>query len=168
MPSSMILKPRMSEKTYALSSNGVYVFDVPTDVNKSQIATAVASQFEVTVEDVRVLVAKGKEARSIRLGGIRRQIYGRRPNVKKAYVTLKKGDEIPIFAEVEKAEEEERKAEEKAAKKAAKESAKATTKSKPKAAKPIVEKEPTKPKQKSPAPAKKESFARRFFRRRSN
>lgn len=115
---TMTLKPRMSEKSYALSKDGVYVFDVPMQANKALVAAAVSEQFKVTVEDVRLLIAKGKKARSIRIGGARRMIFGKRPDVKKAYVTVKPGDQIPIFAEVEKAEEAEKKAAEKAKKEA--------------------------------------------------
>lgn len=163
----MLLKPRMSEKTYVLSSGGVYVFDVPKRANKAQIKSAVESQFDVTVEDVRALTVKGKEARSIRLGGVRRQIYGRRPDIKKAYVQLKKGDELPIFAEVEKAEEAERKAAEKAAKKSAKKPPKDSTAKKTEKAKPQVEQPKAQKPKAKPEPAKKESFARRFFRGRN-
>lgn len=121
MSATMTLKPRMSEKTYAMSKDGVYVFDVPLNANKAQVAAAVAKQFEVAVEDVRLLIVKGKTARSIRIGGARRMIYGKRSDIKKAYVTVKSGQQIPIFAEVEKAEEAEKKATEKAEKKAKKE-----------------------------------------------
>lgn len=162
MSRTMTLKPRMTEKTYLLSKQGVYVFDVPTNSNKALVASAVEKQFDVKVDDVRLLIAKGKTARSIRLGGIRKQVQGQRPDTKKAYVTLDKGQELPIFAEVEKAEEEEKKVAEKAKKK---ETKKTPAKAKTKAAK-----EPkSTPTQKKKTPSAKtdgeESFARRFFRR---
>lgn len=162
MSQTMTLKPRMTEKTYLLSKQGVYVFDVPSSSNKALVASAVEKQFDVKVDDVRLLVAKGKTARSIRLGGIRKQVYGRRPDIKKAYVALEKGQELPIFAEVEKAEEEEKKAAEKAEKKEAKKTTKAKTEG-TKDPKSIQSKE----KKTSPDVAAKgnESFARRFFRR---
>lgn len=117
------LKPRMSEKSYDLAHNlDTYVFDVPTSTNKVEIAKSVANQFKVTVENVRIVVAKGKKARSIRIGGTRKYIYGKRPNIKKAYVRIKKGENIPIFASIDEAEEKAKKAEGKAAKKIAKES----------------------------------------------
>lgn len=120
---SMTLKPRMSEKTYALSqTNNTFVFDVPLTANKHQVMEAVAEQFNVTAVDARMVISKGKQARSIRLGGkARRNVMGRRPDTKKAYVRLKDGDHIPVFAAIEKAEEEQKKVEEKVAKKAAKE-----------------------------------------------
>lgn len=96
---SMTLKPRVSEKAYGLSqANNVYVFTVPTSANKITVAQAVTSQFNVTVETVNMVVAKGKKVRTIRLGRSRaRGSMGTRATVKKAYVTLKKGDNIAIF-----------------------------------------------------------------------
>jgi large subunit ribosomal protein L23 len=113
---SIVLKPRMSEKTYGQSSSGVFVFDVDSSLNKHQIADAVAKTYEVTVVDVRIVVVKGKVKRSYRN---RKYETGVRQDVKKAYVTLKKGDSIPIFAAVEQAEEakmSDKKAEKKAEK----------------------------------------------------
>lgn len=115
--SVLTIKPRMSEKTYAQSANGVYVFDVPKDANKHQVAEAIEQTYEVTVEDVRTVIVKGKAKRSYRN---RKFENGVRSDVKKAYVQLKKGDSIPIFAAIEEAEAEQTKAEEKAAKKAEK------------------------------------------------
>ncbi len=134
MSKTMILKPRLSEKSYAISEQRVYVFDVPLDTNKIEIARAVNAQFGVTVTNVKTLILKGKEARSIRIGArVRSNVSGKRKNVKKAYVTLKEGDNIPVFAALdEQAEKEQKRAEviakatEKAEKKEAKESAKAS------------------------------------------
>lgn len=120
--SSLVLKPRMSEKAYALSKErDTYVFVVPKDANKLTVAQTIASQFKVTVESVNISNIRGKVKRSYRRGG--RPVVGRDQDIKKAYVRLKAGDQIPVFAAVE---EEEAKAEEtskklqKAADKAAK------------------------------------------------
>ena len=109
----MTLKPRMSEKSYALSATGVYVFDVPMSTNKIEVARAIEAQFNVTVSSVKVMVIKGKEARSIRLGArVRTNHSGKRSDFKKAYVTLKEGDSIPVFAALdEQAEKEQKRAE---------------------------------------------------------
>lgn len=98
------LKPRMSEKAYQQSLiNQTYVFVVPTSSNKVQIKEAVQAQFNVTVEEVNVVVQNGKKARSIRMGNRRaRPIMGERSTFKKAYVRLKDGDSIKIFEEEEK------------------------------------------------------------------
>lgn len=91
--------PRMSEKSYQQSQNGMYIFNVPIKATKQQIADAVAKQFEVTVETVNVTVAKGKVKKSYRKGG--QPVTGRRKDVKKAYVRLAEGNSIPVFAGVE-------------------------------------------------------------------
>jgi len=93
---NIVLKPRLSEKAYAQSLNGnVYVFVVPGETNKHTIAQAVASQFGVTVTNVRTVVQNGKAitSRSKRTRGI----TVTRKDIKKAYVTLKTGDHIAIF-----------------------------------------------------------------------
>lgn len=109
MYKEVLLKPRISEKSYQLSQEkGVYVFSVPKNANKLVVSRAVASQFNVTVEAVRIAHLPRKPKRSIRQGG-RKVSKGYQPGVKKAYVTLKQGDSIPLFA----AEEEEKAREEK-------------------------------------------------------
>lgn len=147
--SVMALNPRMSEKAYDLSHDmDTYVFEVPLSANKPEIAKAVAAQFKVTVEEVRVVVSKGKKARSIRIGGTRKYVYGVRPKVKKAYVKIKKGETIPIFASIDEAEEKAKKAEAKAAKKSEKSDVKdtKTEKAKKTATKPKEKKAEEKPK----------------------
>ncbi len=95
----LIISPRISEQTYQLSSNGIYVFNVGTEANKLQIRQAVQSQYDVTVEKINTTVLKGKNKPSNRRG--KRAIYGARKDIKKAYVTLKKGDKISVFEEIE-------------------------------------------------------------------
>ena len=115
MSKKLLLKPRMSEKAYALSETShTYVFEVNKSVNKHAVADAVKSQFEVTVTDVRITNIKGKAKRTVRKSG--RVIKGSRSDIKKAYVTLMEGDSLPIFAAIEEAEEKERQAQERAAK----------------------------------------------------
>lgn len=96
------LKPRMSEKTYALSTQGLYVFDIEPNVNKHEVALAVSKTYGVTVTQVRIVSIKGKTKRTYRN---RRFTEGSRNDIKKAYVTLKAGDAIPIFASVQDTEE---------------------------------------------------------------
>ncbi|HKR81808.1 MAG TPA: 50S ribosomal protein L23 [Candidatus Saccharimonadales bacterium] len=119
---TLVLKPRLSEKTYGLSETGnVYVFVVPGDATKHTVARAVEVQFEVTVLTVNMVNVKGKVKRTVKKGG--RAVSGARSDTKKAYVTLKAGDKLPFFESIK---EEEQKAEEtekklaKAAEKAAK------------------------------------------------
>lgn len=100
MDKLMVLKPRISEKTYALSlARNTYVVVVPGDANKDTVAKAVAAQFGVTVETVNIIVVKGKTKRTVRKGG--RPTMGRRSDFKKAYVTLKEGESLPFFADPE-------------------------------------------------------------------
>ncbi len=119
----VMLIPRVSEKAYAVSqAPGVktYVFVVPLDANKHTVARAVTAQYDVTVIDVRTIVQKGKTKQSYRKGG--RPLTGHRSDIKKAYVTLKDGDSLPLFEDIAAEEAKAAKAEEKAAKKAKKES----------------------------------------------
>jgi large subunit ribosomal protein L23 len=115
MSKTTTLKPRLSEQAYAMSQAGVYIFEVPTDVNKHTVSRAVAAQFEVEVTNVNITNIPGKAKRSVRKGG--RQVKGRTSDMRKAYVTLKKGQTLPIFAAEAEAEVKEAKAAEKAAKK---------------------------------------------------
>lgn len=100
MSKETILKPRLSEKAYGLSqTNNTYVFDVPVDANKHTVARAVTAQFEVTVTSVNITNIKGKAKRTVRKSG--RAAMGRQNGVRKAYVTLKTGDTLPLFAAIE-------------------------------------------------------------------
>ena len=105
MSLSVVLKPRLSEKAYGLSqTNNTYVFQVPGEANKQTIASAITDQFKVNVVSVNITNLKGKTKRTVRKGG--RATKGTRADIKKAYVTLKEGDTIAIFAnEDDKADE---------------------------------------------------------------
>ncbi len=121
------LIPRVSEKAYAISqAEGVktYVFQVPTDSNKHSIARAVSAHYDVVVEGVRTTTTKGKAELIYRKGG--RPVATKRNDMKKAYVTLRAGDVLPLF-EAEAAEEQEAvKAQEKTEKNIAKKAKKET------------------------------------------
>jgi len=88
--------PRATEKAYAASMNNVYVFNVPLNANKQQIAAAVEAQFEVKVTGIKTLVQDGKAVRFSR-GKNRFPGKTTRKDFKKAYVTLAKGDSIQVF-----------------------------------------------------------------------
>lgn len=119
MEKTIVLKPRLSEKTYGLSRGNVYVFDVAGDVNKHSVARAVSSQFEVEVVKVNIANIDGKSTRVISKGG-RRVSKGNRADIKKAYVTLAKGSSLPFFDAAEEADAKEAEVAEKEAKKATK------------------------------------------------
>jgi len=86
----LILAPKISEKAIGLAEQGRYVFEVPTATNKIEVARAVEATFKVKVTDVNMMITKGKLKRF-------RQIKGQRRDIKKAVVTLKKGDKITLF-----------------------------------------------------------------------
>jgi len=105
MSKSMVLKPRMSEKAYGLSQTAdTYIFDVPSSANKLTVAQAVGVQFDVAVKAVNVVNVKGKPKRTVHKRS--RPTNGKRSDIKKAYVTLKSGDSIPVFAAQETADAE--------------------------------------------------------------
>lgn len=89
-PYDVILKPVVSEKSYALLDEGRYTFEVAPSANKTEIKQAVETIFDVKVDKVNTLNRKGKRKRF-------RFEEGRRNDVKRAVVTLREGDEIDIF-----------------------------------------------------------------------
>lgn len=99
----MTLKPRMSEKAYAISKQlNTYVFVVPKNANKVTVAAAVEADYKVEVVSVNIGNVSGKVKRSYRRGG--RPIVGQDRDVKKAYVRIKDGQQIPIFAAIDEEE----------------------------------------------------------------
>ncbi len=66
------------------------MFEVAREANKHEIKQAVEGIFNVTVTKVNTSIIRGATRRVGRL-------QGKRPNVKKAIVTLKAGDEIPEY-----------------------------------------------------------------------
>lgn len=111
MDKQMVLKPRMSEKTFGLSQTGnVYVFTVPESASKQSVAAAVIAQFGVGVTNVNIANVKGKQKRSVRKRT--RPVMGQRSDFKKAFVTLKEGDKLPFFeTEDDKKKKSDKKAE---------------------------------------------------------
>lgn len=80
--------PHISEKATLAAENGnTIVFKVAKDATKREIKAAVQKLFDVEVKSVNTLIAKGKTKRQ----GMRQ---GRRSDWKKAYVTLKEGQEL--------------------------------------------------------------------------
>ena len=100
MSKSMLITPRMSEKTYAVSELlNTYVFDVPKNANKHSVARAIEAQYGVKVADVRITNIGGKAKKSYQRRS--RALDIKRSDISKAYVTLKDGDKLPIFANLE-------------------------------------------------------------------
>jgi large subunit ribosomal protein L23 len=88
----IIVAPVVSEKSYALMEEGVYTFTVNPDASKPQIRDAVQEIFGVKVAKVNTLNRPGKRKRNRRTF-----TYGRRPDTKRAIVTLVEGDSIDLF-----------------------------------------------------------------------
>jgi large subunit ribosomal protein L23 len=94
-PEQIIKRPiALTEKAARLRESKQVVFEVDRRANKIQIREAVEAMFDVKVTDVNTLVQRGKPKR---LG--RRML--KRPNWKKAIVTLREGDDIQFFDESE-------------------------------------------------------------------
>jgi large subunit ribosomal protein L23 len=88
----IVIRPVVSEKSYASLDANVYTFVVARDANKIEIKHAVESIFNVRVTNVNTLNRAGKRKRNRRTGG-----YGTRPSTKRAVVSLAEGDRIEIF-----------------------------------------------------------------------
>jgi large subunit ribosomal protein L23 len=87
----LIVAPLVTEKGTIVSEKAnQVVFRVRPGASKDQIRTTVEEMFKVTVLKVRTSNFLGKERR-------RGRQLGRRPDWKKAYVTLKQGDRIEFF-----------------------------------------------------------------------
>lgn len=90
-PQDIIRTPLISEKSSLLTANAQQVlFKVRPEANKIEVKHAVETLFKVRVVKVRMARYLGKVRR------VGRQM-GRRPEWKKAYVTLKQGDKIDFF-----------------------------------------------------------------------
>jgi large subunit ribosomal protein L23 len=91
-PRDVIVAPVVSEKSYALMEDGVYTFKVHPSASKPEIRDAVQSIFGVRVAKVNTLNRPGKRKRNRRTF-----TYGKRPDTKRAIVTLAEGDSIDLF-----------------------------------------------------------------------
>jgi large subunit ribosomal protein L23 len=90
-PQEVIKAPLVSEKgTLLAESTNQVLFKVRPTANKIEVKRAVESLFKVKVEKVRIARYLGKMRRIGRS-------MGRRPEWKKAYVTLREGDKIDFF-----------------------------------------------------------------------
>ena len=91
-PMSVLVRPVVSEKTYALMDEGTYVFIVDKSATKIDVRHAVEQAFGVKVTKVNTLVRKGKATRNRRTN-----TAGSKPDTKRAFVTLAAGDSIDLF-----------------------------------------------------------------------
>jgi large subunit ribosomal protein L23 len=86
----VIVKPVVSEKSYALLDENKYTFIVDPRANKTQIKQAVEAVFSVKVTGVNTINRQGKRKRT-------KTGFGKRKDTKRAIVTLAEGDRIDIF-----------------------------------------------------------------------
>ncbi|HEY1331927.1 MAG TPA: 50S ribosomal protein L23 [Actinomycetota bacterium] len=89
-PRDVIIRPVVSEKSYAGLERGAYTFLVAPTANKTEIREAIQKIWNVRVLSVNTINRKGKVKRT-RVGS------GKRPDEKRAVVTLAEGDTIEIF-----------------------------------------------------------------------
>ena len=82
-PYDIIIKPVLTEKSYDSIAAKTYTFIVAKDATRTQVKMAVEARFGVKVARVNTINTLGKMKRQGRT-------QGRRPNLKKAYVTLTK------------------------------------------------------------------------------
>ncbi len=95
---SILCRPLVTEKTTILKEdNNQVAFKVRLDANKIEIRQAVEELLKVKVTGVTTQIYRGKEKR---LG----RNTGRRPNWKKAIVTLAQGEEVEFFEALDNVE----------------------------------------------------------------
>ncbi len=90
----VIIRPIVSEKSYALAAVDRYTFRVHPKAHKTEIRQAVERLFDVRVVEVRTMNVRPKPKR-------RGVTSGRTRAWKKAVVQVREGDSIPVFAGLE-------------------------------------------------------------------
>ena len=94
---SVLKKPLVTEKVSSLNEKGKYGFIVDADANKVEIKKAVEKQYGVNVEKVNTMNVMGKLKTRYTKAGV---LSGRKPNYKKAIVTLAEGEVIDFYSNV--------------------------------------------------------------------
>ena len=89
-PRDILLAPVVSEKSYSLLDENKYTFIVDPRANKTEIKIAVEQVFGVKVISAHTRPRQGKTRRT-------RYGMGRRPNTKRAIISVAAGDRIDIF-----------------------------------------------------------------------
>jgi large subunit ribosomal protein L23 len=89
-PRDIVIRPVVSEKSYAGLERNTYTFLVDPRANKTEIKEAIQQIWNVRVLNVNTMNRQGKVKRT-------RLSTGKRPDQKRAVVTLAEGDTIEIF-----------------------------------------------------------------------
>jgi large subunit ribosomal protein L23 len=93
-PRSVVKKALITEKgTVMREMRNQYYFEVDRDANKIEIQRAIEAIFSVKVDQVRTMKVRGKIKRQGRW-------QGKRPNWKKAIVTLMPDQKIELFEQI--------------------------------------------------------------------
>jgi large subunit ribosomal protein L23 len=87
----ILIAPVVSEKSYGLLDENKYTFLVAPGANKTEIKFAVETVFKVRVTGVYTLNRPGKKRRT-------RSGSGKRPDTKRAIVSVAEGERIDIFS----------------------------------------------------------------------
>jgi len=87
----VLVAPVVSEKSYGLLDQNKYTFVVRPDANKTEIKVAVEEVFGVKVTAVNTVNRSGKRRRT-------RSGWGKRPDTKRAVVSVAEGQRIDIFS----------------------------------------------------------------------
>ena len=94
---SILKRPLVTEKVSSLNEKGKYGFIVSVEADKDEIRSAVEKQYNVKVTRVNTINVMGKQKTRYTKAGV---LSGRKPNYKKAIVTLKEGDVIDFYSNV--------------------------------------------------------------------
>lgn len=94
---SILKRPLVTEKVSSLNEKGKYGFVVDADANKVEIKNAVEKMYGVNVASVNTMNVMGKRKVRFTKAGT---LEGRKPNIKKAIVTLAQGEVIDFYSNV--------------------------------------------------------------------
>ena len=91
----ILIRPLYTEKIAKLQDEeNKYAFEVDRGSNKIEIRKEIENRFEVKVEKIQTMVVRGKMRQQLTRAG---RFYGRRPDWKKAVVTLAEGHTLDLF-----------------------------------------------------------------------
>ena len=91
----ILIRPLVTEKVTALNDKGVYGFIVDKNANKVEIKNEVERKYSVTVERVNTLLTSRKSKTRYTK---RNFIQGKTQSIKKAFVTVAKGEVIDFYS----------------------------------------------------------------------
>jgi large subunit ribosomal protein L23 len=97
---AFIIKPLVTEKMTKITEKrpNVYGFIVRPEANKVELQKEIEAQYNVTVESINTMRYSGKRSQRYTKAGL---VKGHKSAYKKAIVTLKEGEEIDIYSNIE-------------------------------------------------------------------